>query len=86
VRLFEIAAIVYVVEGIALGLWGVAIVKKRAGPLMADFLRSRKEIGDACRRGATSRWDPFGEIGVRRWRLIFFIEFGLLVALNFLTP
>jgi hypothetical protein len=85
VRLFEIGAIVYAVQCIAMGLCGFAIAKKRAGPLMADFLRSRKEIGEALRRGATSPWDPFSQNGAKRWRLILFAEFGLLIALSFLA-
>jgi hypothetical protein len=66
-------------------LWGVATAKKRAGPLLPQFLSSRKEIGDLLVKGATSSWDPFTRSGHKRWRAIFAIEFGVFVLLSFLN-
>ena len=80
---FAIGCLVYVAIGMMLGIWSVRTAKKRAGPLMSDFLANREEIGRRLRAGATSRWDPFSESGGKRWQTILWIAFGILVVLLF---
>ena len=81
----QIGLVIYAGTFMSLGLWGAVLTKKRAGPLMANFLEHREEIGKRLREGAVSSWDPFHPQGAKRWRLILFIEFGILVVLNFAT-
>ena len=80
---FAIASFVYVGCGMALALWGIATMKRRAGVLTNDFWGSRKEIAAVVRAKATSPWDLFSDTGGRRWQLIFGIGFAALVVLNF---
>ena len=82
---FHIGVIVYVVTFMTLGLYAVVIARKRAGALMKDFFVNREEIGRLVKAGAVSPWDPFHPQGTKRWRLILFIELGILVVLNFST-
>jgi hypothetical protein len=82
---FEIGMILYAATFMSLGLWSVAIARRRAGPLLANFFEHREEIGRRLKEGAVSPWDPFHPQGAKRWRLILFIEFGILVVLNFAT-
>jgi hypothetical protein len=81
----HIGVIVYVATFMTLGLWSLAIARKRAGALMTNFLGNREEIARLLKAGAVSPWDPFHPQGAKRWRLILFIEFGILVVLNFAT-
>jgi hypothetical protein len=77
---FEIGVAVYVLLGISLSLWGVATVKKRVG----RFPNSPADIAQ-LKKGATSPWDPFSDEGVKKWRLIMFTMFGILMILLFTT-
>lgn len=77
---FEIGAVIYVLIGISVGLWGVITVKKRLG----RFPSSPEDIAQ-LRRSVSSPWDPFGDVGAKRWRFILFGLFGVLVILNFTT-
>jgi hypothetical protein len=75
---FKMAVAAFALLGLCFFLWGLFLVRRRTG---GKFPRERRDF-DALRRSATSRWDPFGDVGIRRWYLIMLLLFGVLMLIN----
>jgi hypothetical protein len=82
VRPFEIGLIVYAATFMPLGLWAALIAKRRTGTNFNLIFTSPKEFAALVTKDASSPWDPFGDRGFKRWRLILFAEFAILVLLD----